>query len=128
MLINKIDSLLEEVATKTGYPQEVVADVIKHFFSYIKNYLLNPTLVGLRIPFLGIIRPDKKSLNFYLKRKIRHLRTDRTEENLSQFRKYWKLRRLLQDDAKRRNFKKRYGTARRSNEDGSVIGWGRLEG
>ena len=111
MLISKIDSLLEETATKTGYSQEIVADVIKHFFSYMKNFLLNPSHVGFRVTFLGVFRPDKKALNFYLRRLIKYLRKDRTnEENLQQFRKYWKLRRLLRDDTKRRNFKKRYGT------------------
>lgn len=110
MLLAKIDPILDEVAEKSGYSKEIVGDVIKHLFSYIRRFLIKPNYTGIRIPLLGVIRPDKKPLNFYLKTLIKQMRLSPNDEELKEtFRTYWNLRRLLQQDDKRRNYKKRYG-------------------
>lgn len=110
MLVSRIDKLLAQTAENTNQPPEIVADVIKHLFEFIKDFLLNPTHAGLRINYLGVIRPKKKILNFHVKRLLDDLRKDKSEENITKFRAFWNLRRLLQKDTERRNYKKRYGT------------------
>lgn len=109
MLVSKIDKLLQQTAESTNQSPEIVADVIKHLFLYIRDYLLNPTSAGLRINYLGVIRPKKKILNFYVKRLLDDVRKERSEENINKFRTFWNLRRLYQRDTERRNYKKRYG-------------------
>lgn len=112
MIITKIDKLVQETQAITQYPPEVVSDVVRFIFKYTREFLLNPTHAGLRLPHLGVIRPINNTINHYLTAKlIPKLRKDRDNEELKAiFRKIWKLRRAVQEKEASRNFKKRFGS------------------
>lgn len=111
MIVSKITPLVSSAAEITQMSPEIVSDVVKHLFTFTKNYLQKPDKAGLRITYLGVIRPQKKPLNFYLKKLIAEMRLEPDNEELKEnFRIFWNLRRLSQKDAERRDFKKRYGT------------------
>jgi hypothetical protein len=114
MIIHKITDLVNHVAEVLSLPPDTISQVIGHTLSYTKDYIENPTKPGLRLKYFGVIRPDSKSLTVFLKKLIKHLR-DPTLSHLhpqikEEFARFWKLRKLLQEDNERRNFKRRFGS------------------
>lgn len=115
MIVNKITSLVNTTAEITNFSPEITSDVVGHALRFANQYLRNPTKAGLRITYFGVFRPHKRALNAYLLRLLKRLRAlpeDAHEERKQMketFSKFWQLRRSLQQDSERRNFKKRYG-------------------
>lgn len=110
MVSHKITPIVNQTAQVTNYPPEVIADVVKHSFGSLREYMLDPYKPGFRLKHFGVIRPFIKALNEYLKKLIKKMRLEPENEELkAKFRKYWKLRRMVQEDTKRRKFKERYG-------------------
>lgn len=86
----KIDSVLKQTSKKLVYPPEVIGDVVKHAFTFISDYIENPTNPGLRFINFGVFRPKLRAINSLLSKSIiPALRKNRTSEELiKEFRTY----------------------------------------
>lgn len=115
MIVSKITPIVNKTAEILDLDATTVQKVIAHTLAATKQYIENPhTKSGLRLRYFGVIRPYPQSLTSYLKKLIRHLR-DPTKAHLheeikQEFRRFWNLRKLLQKDNDRRNFKQRFGS------------------
>lgn len=111
MVIHKLDEVFDKTHELTQYSPEIVASVMQHVFRSWVDFLATPTHAGIRLPNLGVIRSVPKAIEYYLRNVvITKLRKDRNNEQLKEhFRIFWKYRRLLQEDEKRRKYKKRFG-------------------
>ena len=104
MADKRIDAVLAEVNTKLDYPPEVIQDVVKYIFQFMRSFLTTPTAAGLRLTYLGVFRVSRIGLYRHYKRLLQ-------QERFEQFRKIWPTRILVLADLKRR-FKTKYGTAK----------------
>lgn len=107
-MYTKLTPLLQKTAEITGYSNEQVASVIAHVFTVIKDYTINPTKAGIRLPYIGVIRSKIKKINHYLLRDgIRMVRQGKLSKE--RFKAFWNLRSIIREDDKRRDHKTRYG-------------------
>lgn len=90
MVITKIKEIVSKTSDISNYPPEIVEQVMNHVFLSWKDYLMNPTSPGLRLPHLGVIRPSYRALNHYiLSVFMKKLRADHQNDELKErFRKY----------------------------------------
>lgn len=114
MIVHKITPIVNQTAQLLNKDPELVAHVIGHILYQIKEYIENPNSPGIRITNFGVIRPYQPALTKHLKRLLTKLRDPNTPPELipeyqTQFRIFWNLRKLNQQDNERRKFKKRFG-------------------
>lgn len=114
MIITKITPIVNKTASLLNIDPTLVQLTIGSILKQTKEYIENPTHAGLRIRYFGVFRPYSPALTYHLKKLIRDLR-DPTKASLhptikEEFRKFWSLRKLLQKDNERRNFKRRFGS------------------
>jgi hypothetical protein len=88
MVVNKITPLVNSTSAITKFSPEVVASVVGHTLSFTSSFLKSPTHAGIRLTYFGVLRPNLKALNYYLKYLIRVLRTSPTPEITQEFKTY----------------------------------------
>lgn len=81
-----------------------------HQFQDVKNFVKVPTHARYRLAYLGSLVGRMSSLEWSILKTINRLRIERTDKLLEELKTLWKYRRMLQDDARLTNFKKRYGS------------------
>lgn len=87
MLISKLDKVLSETSSVTGYPPEIVGSVVSHTFNYIASFVKKPTAAGIRLLHFGVIRGSLAALNYYIyKFGIPRIRKERTESAVEDLR------------------------------------------
>lgn len=84
MIISKITPIVNSTAETTHFSTEIVADVVKHMFKSIGAYLQKPDKAGLRLTYLGVIRPHKNAIDNYLRRLIADMRLKPEKEELKE--------------------------------------------
>lgn len=110
MKLDRIQPLIPQVAEILGISETQVAKVVTHQFSSLKEHLMDPPeVVTVQLDFLGKFRANLNAVNKQIEKVISYLRKDRDNEDLKKkLRRYWKIRRFLQKEKERRNFKKRF--------------------
>lgn len=109
-MAKKILPLIHELSDLTKYPPHIVSDVIAHYFSDIKAFLNSPSHARYRLPYLGQLHGNIKSVEHYLKFLIKKMREDPSDKLKESFRIFWRYRRMLQKSKELTSYKKRFGT------------------
>lgn len=114
MVVSRIDEVVQLTADKISADPNIVADVVRHTLTYLKDFFNEPTAAGVRIPYLGTFTGRYSVINHYIRTVlIPAIREATTEERktllLDQLRKVWKFRRIIQENDRRRQYKKRFG-------------------
>lgn len=110
MIIKNVKEIIKQTGAILDYPEEVIQDVIFAQFKDLKNFLNSPDIAKYRLIYLGSFRGKPKAIDEYLRKLIRRLREEPTEELKEEFRTFWKYRKMLQEDKELSSYKKRFGT------------------
>lgn len=110
MKVDRIQQLIPKVSQTLNLDNELVARVVAHQFKRLKEHFVDPPpTVTVQLDFLGKFRGHFNATEKKIKETISKLREDPTNEVLvKKLRKYWRIRRFLQKERERRNFKKRF--------------------
>lgn len=110
MKIDRIQPLIPKTANLLSLPTDKVATVVAHQFKTLKDHFVDPPdITTVQLDFLGKFRGNWNMIHRNIQRVISYLRKDPNNEALKKrFRKYWRIRRFLQKERTRRNFKKRF--------------------
>lgn len=74
MILKKINELLPEVVEKTGVEPEIVAQIVRHQFTFLRGFLDEPNKAALVLPELGTVYVVKSQLYIVLKDLARKIR------------------------------------------------------
>lgn len=93
MILRNIKDLVTLTAQKTELPEELVAEIIKHYFKWWRGYLENPKHPALTLPELGTVYAAKSQMYICLRSLISQLRKNPDNEHLKfLFRTIWNLK------------------------------------
>ena len=81
MVVSKIDEIVQLVSNKTSYDPNIVADVVKHTLTSLKQFFDNPTSAGVRLTYLGTFIGNANKVHYYIiKSLIPAIRAAETDE------------------------------------------------
>lgn len=66
MVVSRIEEIVELTANKIAYDPNIVADVVKHTLTFLKEFFKEPTAAGVRLPYLGTFTGKLATINYYI--------------------------------------------------------------
>lgn len=113
MVIKNTESIIKKVALSTSVSEEVVKEVINHFFTDIRYWMYFPTSANYYLPFLGKFYSTRNNVDSGIRSIIYRIRKEEDpiikEELRIKLRTYWIYRRNVIKEQQLKQYKKRFG-------------------
>lgn len=89
----RLKSLTKQVSEITNIEEDIVKEVIDHFFTNVREYVTKGDRAIVRLPRFGSFALKIKNTNRYIKSRIKLFKEKGyTEDQKDKFNMYWRLR------------------------------------